>query len=51
MLSLLVMHKTYLPDQVILNKGDYGQHLYYIRKGDIEVNGRVSRYDFQVLEC
>ena len=37
MLSLVVKHMLYLPSQIIINKGDIGHHMYYIRKGEVEV--------------
>ena len=37
MLSLVVKHMLYLPSQIIINKGDIGHHMYFIRKGEVEV--------------
>ena len=37
MLSLVVKHMLYFPSQIIINKGDIGRHMYFIRKGEVEV--------------
>lgn len=38
-LTLLLDLKTILPDKVILNKGDYGNHLYIVLKGCVAIKG------------
>lgn len=37
MLSTMVKHMLYLPNQVIANKGDIGHNMYFIHKGLVEV--------------
>lgn len=37
MLSLVAEQQLYLPSQVIINKGDVGQHMYIITRGEAEV--------------
>ena len=38
MLSLVAEQQLYLPSQVIINKGDVGQHMYIITRGEAEVS-------------
>ena len=37
MLSLVAEQQLYLPSQVIINKGDIGEHMYIITRGQAEV--------------
>ena len=37
MLSLVAEQQLFLPSQVIINKGDIGQHMYIITRGEAEV--------------
>ena len=37
MLSLVAEQQLYLPSQVIISKGDIGQHMYIITRGEAEV--------------
>lgn len=41
MLSLVAEQQLYLPSQVIISKGDIGQHMYIITRGEAEVKPRV----------
>ena len=38
MLSLVAEQQLYLPSQIIINKGDIGQHMFIITRGEAEVN-------------
>ena len=37
MLSLVAEQQLFLPSQVIISKGDVGQHMYIITRGEAEV--------------
>lgn len=38
MLSLVAEQQLYLPSQIIISKGDVGQHMYIITRGQAEVH-------------
>ena len=49
MLSLVAEQQLFLPSQVIINKGDIGQHMYIITRGDAEVLTDYTLY--MLLHC
>lgn len=48
MLSLVAEQQLYLPSQVIISKGDVGQHMYIITRGQAEV--QIYQYAHIVLQ-
>ena len=49
MLSTSVKHMLYLPNQVIVNKGDIGHEMYFIHKGRVEVKEHYKLHVQHVL--
>lgn len=44
MLSLVAEQQLYLPSQIIISKGDVGQHMYIITRGQAEVYNVSNLY-------
>ncbi len=51
MLSTSVKHMLYLPNQVIVNKGDIGHEMYFIHKGRVEVHRTCICVPYTVVLC